>query len=144
MKQKVKYLDAKITRLILIAIVFMSVGLSIELYLLEHYEGILQFIPIICVSLGLILSLILFKFHNTTIQILFHISLILMVASGLAGIFLHLKANYEFEKEIRPSINGIDLFMESLSGALPSLAPGSLILLALIGYSYTLLIKQQT
>lgn len=144
MKQKVKYLDAKITRLILIAIVFMSVGLSIELYLLEHYEGILQFIPIICVSLGLILSLILFKFRNTTIQILFHISLILMVASGLAGIFLHLKANYEFEKEIRPSINGIDLFMESLSGALPSLAPGSLILLALIGYSYTLLIKQQT
>ena len=144
MKQKVKYLDVKITRLILIAIVFMSVGLSIELYLLEHYEGILQFIPIICVSLGLILSLILFKFRNTTIQILFHTSLILMVTSGLAGIFLHLKANYEFEKEIRPSINGMDLFMESLSGALPSLAPGSLILLALIGYSYTLLIKQQT
>ena len=143
MKQKVKYLDAKITRLILIAIVFMSVGLSIELYLLEHYEGIVQFIPIICVSLGLILSLILFKFRNASIQILFHISLILMVASGLAGIFLHLKANYEFEKEIRPSINGMDLFMESLSGALPSLAPGSLILLALIGYSYTLLIKQQ-
>ena len=143
MKQKVKYLDAKITRLILIAIVFMSIGLSIELYLLKHYEGILQFIPIICVSLGLILSLILFKFRNSSIQILFHISLILMVASGLAGIFLHLKANYEFEKEIRPSINGMDLFMESLSGALPSLAPGSLILLALIGYSYTLLIKQQ-
>ena len=144
MKQNVNSLDAKITRLILIAIAFMSVGLSIELYLLEHYEGILQFIPIICVSLGLILSLVLFRFRNKTIQILFHISLILMVASGLAGIFLHLKANYEFEKEIRPSINGMDLFMESLSGALPSLAPGSLILLALIGYSYTLLIKQQT
>ncbi len=144
MKQNVKSLDAKITRLILIAIAFMSIGLSIELYLLEHYEGILQLIPIICVSLGLILSIVLFRFRNKPIQILFHISLILMVASGLAGIFLHLKANYEFEKEIRPSINGMDLFMESLSGALPSLAPGSLILLALIGYSYTLLIKQQT
>ena len=143
MKQNIKSLDAKITRLILIAIAFMSVGLSIELYLLEHYEGILQFIPIICVSLGLILSLVLFRFRNKTIQNLFNISLILLVASGLTGIFLHLKANYEFEKEIRPSINGMDLFMESLSGALPSLAPGSLILLALIGYSYTLLIKQQ-
>ena len=49
----------------------------------------------------------------------------------------------EFEKEISPGLDGMDLFMEMASGALPSLAPGSLILLSLIGYSYILLIKQK-
>ena len=143
MMQKIKSPNTRITRLILIAIAFMSVGLSIELYLLDHYEGILQLIPIICVNTSMMLALALFKLRKQSILTLFNISLILTTISGITGIFLHLKANFEFEKEIKPSLAGMDLFVESLSGALPSLAPGSLFLLALIGYSYTLLIKQQ-
>ncbi|MDX1314396.1 MAG: hypothetical protein R3356_02740, partial [Eudoraea sp.] len=45
--------------------------------------------------------------------------------------------------EMTPSAKGWDLFVESLSGALPALAPGSMIVLALIGYSYLILLKQK-
>lgn len=70
---------------------------------------------------------------------------LLMVAtalSGLYGIYLHLRANYEFELEMKPTLGGWELFTESLSGALPALAPASMIVLALIGYSYSILLKQ--
>tara|TARA_B100000767_G_scaffold269985_1_gene292810 strand:+ start:1707 stop:1856 length:150 start_codon:yes stop_codon:yes gene_type:complete len=44
---------------------------------------------------------------------------------------------------MKPTANFWELFSESLSGALPTLAPMSMIVLALIGYSYLILIKQQ-
>ena len=64
MMQKIKSPNTRITRLILMAIAFMSVGLSIELYLLDHYEGILQLIPIICVNTSMMLALALFKLRK--------------------------------------------------------------------------------
>ena len=63
--------------------------------------------------------------------------------SGIYGAFLHLQANYEFEQDMKPTANFWELFSESLSGALPTLAPMSMVVLALIGYSYLILIKQQ-
>ena len=143
MDQKFKKPDIRIIRLIFIAIVFMSTGLVFELYLLDHYEGLLQLIPFLCIGIGLILAILLFKFKNRVAQLSFQLCLLLTALSGIVGIFLHLNANAEFEKEIKPSIEGMDLILESLSGALPSLAPGSLILFSLIGYSYLLLIKQK-
>ncbi|MEO1715042.1 MAG: hypothetical protein AAFU60_17060, partial [Bacteroidota bacterium] len=70
------------------------------------------------------------------------ITLLLTALSGVYGAYLHLQANYEFEQEMRPSAENWDLLVESLSGALPALAPASMIVLALIGYSYSMLIKQ--
>lgn len=125
------------------AIAFMAIGLLLELYLLDHYEGLFQLIPLICVSLNLLLAVYFLFRYNTLLMKVFKVSLVLNALSGFYGIFLHLKANYEFEKEISPGLDGMDLFMEMASGALPSLAPGSLILLSLIGYSYILLIKQK-
>tara|TARA_B100000925_G_scaffold198898_1_gene150649 strand:- start:408 stop:614 length:207 start_codon:yes stop_codon:yes gene_type:complete len=62
--------------------------------------------------------------------------------AGLMGVVLHLNSNYEFEKEMKPTSNSFDLFIESLSGALPALAPLNLVLLAMVGYSYILTINQ--
>jgi len=44
---------------------------------------------------------------------------------------------------MKPTATKWELFSESLSGALPTLAPMSMLVLALIGYSYLILIKQQ-
>jgi hypothetical protein len=74
---------------------------------------------------------------------LFKVILGCTALSGIYGTFLHLRANYEFELEMKPNARDWDLFIESLSGALPTLAPGSMIVLALIGYSYILLLKQK-
>ena len=51
--------------------------------------------------------------------------------------------SFTFEQDMKPTANFWELFLESLSGALPTLAPMSMIVLALIGYSYLILIKQQ-
>jgi len=74
---------------------------------------------------------------------LFTIILCLTSLSGVYGTFLHLNANYEFEQEMRPTETTWNLFVESLSGALPVLAPCSMIVLALLGYSYLLLLKHK-
>jgi hypothetical protein len=74
---------------------------------------------------------------------IFQILLGLTALSGVYGVFLHLRANYEFEQEMKPTAEPWDVFVESLAGALPSLAPASMIVLALIGYSYLLLLKRE-
>ena len=69
--------------------------------------------------------------------------LFLAALSGLLGTYFHLKANLEFESELHPTQDFTTNFIESLSGALPALAPGSMILLAIIGYIFTLTINKQ-
>ncbi len=121
----------------------MMVGTLLELYLLDHYENKLQFIPIVCIGLSAINMLIL-VFRKTKLTIdLFKLTLLLTILSGIYGVFLHLRANYEFEQEIKPTESAWNLFLESLSGALPTLAPFSMIVFALIGYSYLILINQK-
>jgi hypothetical protein len=54
----------------------------------------------------------------------------------MIGMGLHQSANAEFEQEMDPSLTGMKLFRESLSGATPALAPGTMIQLGLIGLVY--------
>ncbi|MEN8927445.1 MAG: hypothetical protein ABF242_03630 [Flavobacteriales bacterium] len=133
-----------VTRLVLAALFFMMTGIGIELYLLGHYEDIWQLIPIIIILSSLfVLLLLIFKPSNFLAKF-FNLLMLTTALSGVLGIILHLKENFEFEQEMVPNLGTWELFIESLSGALPSLAPASLIVLALIGYTYTTLIKQQT
>ena len=131
----------KLKAVLVLALVFMLFGTALELYLLHHYESVQQAIPLICIgALLLMMALSFFSWAHSVFRF-FKSALILTALSGLYGTFLHLKANYEFELEMRPTANTWDLFLESMSGALPTLAPCSMIILALIGYSYTLLLN---
>lgn len=125
------------------ALLFMMMGTVMELYLLDHYEGTLQLIPILCISLSFVLVILLFFLRKKWLVGLFQFVLLLTAGSGLYGAYLHLRANYEFELEMQPTAHGWSLLGESLSGALPALAPFSMIVLALIGYSFLLIIKQE-
>ena len=130
-------------RIIVVALLFMLTGTAMELYLLDHYEDVLQLIPLLCIGASILVMMILFFRRNRLVVRIFKLILGLTALSGFYGVFLHMKANYEFELEMKPTASGWDLFSESLSGALPSLAPGSMIVLALIGYSYIILLKQK-
>ena len=142
-EQKIKTERFSLKQVITVALLFMMAGTAMELYLLEHYEDVLQLIPILCIGIALLLVIILL-FRRTSITMgLFKLVLGATALSGVYGTFLHLRANYEFELEMKPTVKGWDLFLESLSGALPSLAPGSMIVFALIGYSYLILLKQK-
>ena len=129
-------------QVISLALLFIMFGTLIELYLINHYEDILQLIPILIIIIALLNLFFLFFRVSKTSKKLFKFILVLVSFVGLFGFILHLKANYEFEQEMRPSSNWTDLFVESLSGALPVIAPLSMIILSLIGYSYLIILNQ--
>ena len=132
-----------IKRIILLTFTFMTVGILFELYLLEHFEDSLQLIPIILIAIAMALFIVL-QFKQTRVFFsIFKLSLIAISLSGFYGVFLHLSGNFEFEQEMRPTAHSWDLFIESLSGAFPALAPLNLIILSLIGYTYLKLINQK-
>ena len=131
-----------VKQIIVLALLFMMVGTLLELYLLDHYEDAYQLIPVLCIAFSLI-NLIILLFKSKKIINLFKLMLVLTSLSGVYGVFLHLQSNFEFEQEMKPTATNWELFSESLSGALPTLAPMSMLVLAFIGYSYLILIKQQ-
>ena len=140
--QKIQHRSAN--KILVVTLLFMVIGTAMELYLLDHYEDSLQLIPLLCLAAALLsFAVVLFRPSSHSL-VVFKAVLGLNALSGLVGIYLHLEANYEFELEMKPGAAGWELFTESLAGALPALAPGSMIALALIGYSYTLLINKKS
>jgi hypothetical protein len=142
-KQNDKATPLHVHRVVLTALLIMLVGTALELYLLTHYEGVQQLIPLLCIGVSILVLILLFFQRTKVLMNLFKFVLILTGLSGIYGTFLHLRANYEFELEMKPTATGWNLFVESLSGALPALAPCSMIVLALLGYSYLLLLKHK-
>lgn len=128
---------------IIAAILFMASGTVIELLLLSHYEDTWQLLPIILIGLSLVCFLMTFWLHQNWVVQLLKLLLLGCVISGGLGVYFHLQANMEFEAEMHPTQSWSTTFLESLSGALPALAPGSMILFAIIGYIYILTINKQ-
>ena len=142
-KNKVNSERYSLKQVIVLAFLFMMIGTLLELYLLNHYEDTLQLIPVFCIAIALINSIFIYFRRSKVTFNIFKVVLFLTSLSGLYGVFLHLQANYEFEQEIKPTANFWELFLESVSGAFPALAPLSMVVLALIGYSYLILINQK-
>jgi len=119
------------------------IGTLLELYLLDHYEDTWQLIPVLCIGVALVNLCVLFYRRSQAAIHLFKLVLVLTTFSGVYGVVLHLQSNFEFEQDMKPTAGFWQLILESLSGALPTLAPMSLVVLACIGYSYLILIQQQ-
>ena len=140
--KKVTLERVRVKQVIVLALLFMMIGTLLELYLLDHYEDTWQLIPILCIGAALVNLFILFFRRSQVVITLFKLVLVLTSFSGIYGVVLNLQANYEFEQDMKPTANFWELFSESLSGALTTLAPMSLLVLAFTGYSYLVLIKQ--
>ena len=141
--KKVNSETYRLRKVLVLALLFMMIGSLLELYLLDHYEDSWQLIPILSVGTTLVTLLILFFKKTTKVVNLFKAVLILTALSGVYGVYLHLQSNFEFEQDMKPTASFWQLITDSLSGALPTLAPMSLVVLACIGYSYLILIQQQ-
>jgi len=133
----------RLKQVLVLALLFMMIGTLLELYLLDHYEDTWQLIPVICIGVALINFCVLFYRRSQAAIHLFKLVLLLTSFSGVYGVVLHLQANYEFEQDMKPTAGFWQLFSESISGALPTLAPMSLLVLACIGYSYLILTQHQ-
>ncbi len=113
----------------LLIFILFHFGLIAELLLIGHYESFWQYSPIVSLCLGLI-SLLL---PSKSLQLVKFFYL-LTILSGVLGVILHLRSNWEFEVEMYPGMKTVDLISKSMTGAIPALAPGTLIPIGLMGF----------
>ena len=109
-------------------------GTGAELLLVGHTEGFWQKVPLAIVALSL-LALTACAACGSIVSIrAFQGAMFLAIAGGVAGLGMHFQANMEFKLELQPGLAGLRLFWVSLKkGLTPVLAPGTLILLGLLG-----------
>jgi hypothetical protein len=128
---------AVIRRILLLALILGLLGTGTELLLLEHFEDWWQLAPIVLIgcALAVLFWHAIDRRRALPIRAL-QIIMILSAVSGSVGVLLHYRGNAEFELEMYPSMAGLELFRKSMMGATPALAPGTMILLALVGLAY--------
>lgn len=129
----------EILRALLLAVLALALlGTGAELLLIGHTEEIWQLLPLIAMGSGLLaIGAIAVRPTRITVQ-LFRLLMGLFIVMGGLGLVLHYQGNAEFELEMRPSMSGFELVWNSLTGATPALAPGSMIQLGLLGLLCTL------
>ena len=133
----VRTIENRIRRLILGLLTFGLAALALELMAIGHYEDAWQLVPVALIAL----ALVAIAWHVigggaaglTVLQIL----LVLIIASGATGIFLHYQANAEFQRDIDPGLSGWEVFTKTMHAiAPPALAPGVMTQLGLLGLIY--------
>lgn len=112
------------------------VGLVTELALLDHFESFTQWIPLGVLGAGIIAAVAVAARPNSLSLRIFQVTMLVSVASGLAGLYFHFAGNVEFAVERNSELRGIELVWKSLRGATPALAPAALTQLGLFGLLY--------
>ena len=112
-------------------------GTLLELVLLEHTESRTQILPLILLGLGVMSALVTAWRTNRSSLTALRIVMSLFILAGLLGLYLHYRGNVEFELEMSPAMKGWELIKAALMGATPTLAPGSMAQLGLIGWAFT-------
>ncbi len=129
----------QVVRRILLAILVIGLtGTAVELLLLEHFEDRIQLVPLAVIALGL--AALGWHAVRASRASLLAVQLVmgLFLAAGLAGVFYHVRANLEFQREFDPALKGRALLWQALHSKVPpALAPGVLLQFALIGLAYT-------
>lgn len=127
----------RIRRTILAIFLFGLLGSGTELLLLGHTEDVWQWVPLILTGVVLLVLGGFFLAGGAGMLRLLRLIMLLFILSGVTGSFLHYKGNVEFEREMYPAMTGLELFWNAIQGATPVLAPGTMIVLGLLGLVFT-------
>ena len=113
------------------------VGMAVELLLIGHTDGWYQLVPVVLlIGTAVAMAWRLARPRRSTVWVV-RTLMLSSVASGVAGVVLHYRGNEAFELEMYPTLSGAALVFETLTGATPVLAPGSMALLGLVGLAVT-------
>lgn len=124
-------------RAILLATLLAGIaGTTAELLLLGHFEDWRQQAPLVLLAFGLLAVLWHAVRPAGAIIRIVRTVMVLFIASGLAGVYFHYRGNVEFELEMYPSLSGLGLMKQTVTGATPVLAPGAMVLLGMIGLAH--------
>jgi len=114
-----------------------AVGTSVELLLLGHTESVSQVVPLVALALAIIATIAVAVRPRRLVLRCFQLVMAVLVVTGPLGLYLHYHGNVEFELEMYPSLRGLALVGKALTGATPALAPGTMVLLGLLGLAST-------
>lgn len=124
------------TRLLAI-LLFGMIGTGTELILIGHDEDAWQWIPLVVLGVAVVASVGVLATGNRRTRGVTHgfrAAMVLLIMSGALGSALHFQANREFKLEMDPSLSGLALFSSVIRAkSPPSLAPGTMIVLGLVG-----------
>lgn len=123
----------RLRRFLLFTLIAGTFGMALELAFIGHFEDPLQLVPVVLLVIGFVLLTWHVVSPRPASKRAVQLLMLLFVASGLVGVGLHYRGNEEFEREMYPSMSGVELVGKTLTGATPVLAPGSMALLGLVG-----------
>lgn len=126
----------------------LSLGTIVELLLAQHYESAVQILPFVLCAIGIIVvAAALWRPWRTTLWLLRGVMAVTILGS-LFGIYEHVERNAAFASEIHSGVTGLNIWIETLTGAAPLLAPGMLALAAVLAiagtYAHPALQRDQT
>ena len=133
--------ESRLRRFLLLLSAFVCFGTIVELLLVGHTESRMQIVPIIAaavggLSSGLAVRRELLQYGGRLLNA-HRGSMSGLIAISALGVYQHLRANYLFEREIKPASSITDAFVEALVGASPLIASGVLALAGLCGLMAT-------
>ena len=127
---------AAIRRLLFGALAIGVLGTSGELILLRHIDKLAQWIPL--VFLAACMPVLIWHAVSpsaASVRVLQGLMLA-FIALGVVGVGLHYDGNVEFERELHPDERGWEFVRKTIAGATPVLAPGSMVLLGVVGLAH--------
>ena len=114
-------------------LLFGMVGLAVELLLLRHIDGWWQIAPLVLIGAGVLAQLWYLLQRSVYAVRVLQLTMLLQVASGFVGAWLHFQGNVVYESESNPGLSGRELYEAAVQGATPTLAPGAMMQLGLFG-----------
>jgi hypothetical protein len=127
-----------IRRFLLAILVLGLVGSGAELLLLAHYEDSAQLVPLFFIGLTLVAIAAHVTIGGAGSVLLLRVMMGFLLAAGALGVMLHYRGSMEFQLEMDPTLSGLELLSKVLQAkAPPTLAPGVMAQLGLIGLVYT-------
>ena len=127
---------ASLRTLLLAALALGIVGTAGELILLGHIESPAQWIPLAALGAAVVVLLWHAAAPGWNSVWALRVLMTAFMLSGIAGVGLHYDGNVEFERELHPKDDGLTFLAHVLAGATPVLAPGSMVLLGLVGLAH--------
>jgi predicted membrane channel-forming protein YqfA (hemolysin III family) len=123
--------------LILAVLAIGLLGTVTELVLLEHYEQVLQLVPVVLIAAALVaVAWQVFARDAASLRVL-EIVMYLFVLAGFAGVVAHFHGSAEFQLDLNPSMSSWELLEKVMRAkAPPLLAPGMMLQMGLLGLIY--------
>jgi hypothetical protein len=120
-----------------LVLVVSLIGTTAELLMLDHRETFTQWIPYGVFGVGILATAaVAIKPNALTLNVL-RLAMLLLVATGVVGLYFHYRGNVAFELEMSPALRGWALIKGALTGATPTLAPGAMSQIGLLGLLFT-------